>query len=88
MTILALFVVLSAVIGVGAATVLLAFLVPRVRRLEQRGSGPGDAYPAVERMDLLRDEISSLQTEVSRLSERLDFTENLLMKGGGDLESD
>ncbi len=81
MTIAALMVLLVGFFGVAGLVLVLRVLVLRLREAERHRLERQDGYPVVERIDVLQDEISHLQTEISRLTERLDFTEKLLMSG-------
>ncbi len=81
MTIAALVVLFVAFFGVAGLVLVLRVVVLRLREAERNRLGSQGGYPVVERIDVLQDEISNLQTEISRLTERLDFTEKLLMSG-------
>jgi hypothetical protein len=60
---------------------VLVYLLSRIRRIE---SGPSSAPPSqalAEDVARLESELEAMRDDVSALSERLDFTERLLMKG-------
>ena len=73
-TIAGLFILFAAVIGAGAMTAIIGYLLHRIRQLEQRQTSDlaGKA---------LYDQIDTLQQEVSRLTERVEFSERLLAGG-------
>jgi hypothetical protein len=86
MSLAALFILLAALIGTTAMVGVFAFLFHRVRRIEDgREAGP---YRLAEQVQRLEEELLSVQTEMSALSERLDFTEKLLMSGDDEAASD
>jgi hypothetical protein len=76
-----LFIIFAAVIGSTAMGGVLVYLLSRIRRIE---SGPPSAPPSralAEDLARLESELEAMRDDVSALSERLDFTERLLMKG-------
>ncbi len=81
---LALFILFAAVIGTAAMVGTLAYLFSRIRRLE--GGDPANQSPGqlTGQMNGIEAELMALQEEVANLSERLDFTEKLLMSGDRD----
>ncbi len=86
MSLAALFILLAALIGTTAMVGVFAFLFHRVRRIED-GSEAGP-YRLAEQVQRLEEELLSVQTEMSALSERLDFTEKLLMSGDEEVAPD
>ncbi|MBT8397718.1 MAG: hypothetical protein HKO65_05845 [Gemmatimonadetes bacterium] len=85
-SLVALLIIFAAVIGSAAMVGILAYFLSRIRRLE--GGMPGDQAPRqlTDQMDTMVEELMALQGEVNNLSERLDFTEKLLMTGDGEAE--
>ena len=73
-------IILAAVIGSGAMTLVLAWIIHRVRSLELSAGG-ADLERLAEQVDELRDDIQSANTGIVDLTERLDFTERLLTDG-------
>jgi hypothetical protein len=60
---------------------MLFYLFSRLRRLEGGGFGEPDSRQLSDPMNRMAEELLALQEEVANLTERLDFTEKLLMKG-------
>ncbi len=78
MSIAFLILMLIAVVGSGTMAAILVWMWNRIRQLEggrQDRSELGNIY---ERMDAVRDQLFSLEDEMARLNERVDFTEKLL----------
>lgn len=72
--------VFAAVLGSGVIVAAFAYFLNRIRLIEAGGSR-GDSRQLVEQVNRLREELLTVQEEMSSLTERLDFTENLLMSG-------
>ena len=85
MSLAALLILFAALIGTTAMVGVFAFLFHRLRRIED-GSEAGP-YRLAEQVQRLEEELLSVQTEMSSLSERLEFTEKLLMSGDDDAAS-
>jgi hypothetical protein len=81
MGLIALFIIFAAVIGSAAMVGVLAYFLSRIRRLEGTPSGGPGSHQLTDQVNGMAEELMSLQSEVSRLTERLDFTEKLLMSG-------
>lgn len=84
----ALFIVFAAVIGSTAMMGILAYLLHRIRQIEAGESGEASIHQLVGQVNGMREELLTVQDEVSVLSERLDFTEKLLMSGDNAAASD
>jgi hypothetical protein len=89
LSIVTLFIIFAAVIGSTSLVGALAYFLYRIRRLESRNAGgPGSGH-LVEQVNRIREELLTVQEEMSSLTERLDFTEKLLMPGeDGDESAD
>lgn len=77
----ALLIVFAAVIGSASMMGVIAYLLHRIRQVEGRASdglGPGGPQGQLEG---LQEDLLGVQEQLSALTERLDFTEKLLMKG-------
>jgi len=77
----ALFILFAAVIGSTAMVAIFAYILMRVRRLESGSPATDDSRLLTNDLGELREEMTALRDEVSALTERIDFTEKLLMKG-------
>ncbi|MCH7563514.1 MAG: hypothetical protein IH968_06795 [Gemmatimonadetes bacterium] len=77
----ALLIVFAAVIGSTAMIGVFAYFFHRIRQIEARTTGEAGSYQLADQVDAMQEELLTVQEEVSRLSERLDFTEKLLMSG-------
>ena len=84
----ALFIIFAAVIGSTAMMGILGYLLHRIRQIEARASGDAGIHQLVGQVNGMREELLTVQDEVSALSERLDFTEKLLMSGDDAAASD
>ena len=80
----ALLIIFAAVIGSVAMAGTLAYLLHRIRQIEAGSTGQAGSHQLVDQVDLMREELLAVQTEMSALTERLDFTEKLLMRGDED----
>lgn len=76
----ALLIIFAAVIGSTAMMGVLGYFLHRIRQIEAGSAGEAGSN-LVDRMDGMQDELLKVQEEMSALSERLDFTEKLLMRG-------
>ena len=63
---------------------VLAYFLSRLRRLEGGGHGEAAPHQLTDQMNTMTEELLALQEELNNLSERLDFTEKLLMSGDAD----
>ena len=84
----ALLIVFAAVIGSTAMMGILAYFLHRIRQIEAKTAGEAGSHQLVDHVDAMQEELLAVQEEVSRLSERLDFTEKLLMSGDDAVASD
>lgn len=80
-SLVALLIVFAAVIGSAATIGMLAYLLHRIRRIEGTSSGGAGSRQLLDDVHRIREELLAVQDEVSALSERLEFTEKLLMSG-------
>ena len=83
-------IILAAVLGSSALVAAFAWILFRQRALEQ-GSSATDLRRLSDEVDELRAELHSVHSDISDLTERIDFTERLLAPGdesdGGREES-
>jgi len=84
----ALLIVFAAVIGSTAMMGIFAYFLHRIRQIEAKTTGEAASHQLVDQMDAMQEELLAVQEEVSRLSERHDFTEQLLMSGDDAVASD
>ena len=77
----ALFIIFAAVIGSTAMIGIFSYFLNRIRQLEAKSSGDAGSDRLAGQMDAVREELMTLQNEMSALSERVDFTEKLLTSG-------
>ena len=84
----ALFIVFAAVIGSTAMMGILAYFLHRIRQIEARTSGEEGTHQLAGQVNEMREELLTVQEEMFALSERLDFTEKLLMSGDDAAGSD
>jgi hypothetical protein len=77
----ALFIIFAAVIGSAAMVGVFAYFLHRIRQIEGGAAGNAGAGQLSDQVNGLRDDLLTVQEEMSALTERLDFTEKLLMKG-------
>lgn len=84
----ALFIVFAAVIGSTAMMGILAYFLHRIRQIEAGTAGEAGAHQLTGQVNDMREELLTVQEELSAMSERLDFTEKLLMSGDDAAASD
>ena len=84
MSIIFLFIMFAGIIGSGAMVATVAYLLNRIRQLESGTSGDAGSHQLVEQVNRLREELLTVQEEMSSLSERVDFTDKLLLSGADD----
>ena len=82
----ALLIVFAAVIGSAAMVGIIAYFLHRLRQIETRTTGEAGSQLS-DQVDGMRDELLAVQEEMSALSERLDFTEKLLMRGNDSADT-
>lgn len=83
---LVLFAIFATVIGSAAMVGIVGYLLHRLRKIEDNSVGGGGSPQLLDRVNELGDDLFAMQEQISAMTERLDFTEKLLM--GGDDESD
>ena len=81
MSILALMLILIAALGSGAMVAIFAWFYQRMKRLEGGRNDGSDWTLMAEQLDVVRDQLSAMDDEMTRLNERVDFTEKLLEPG-------
>jgi len=84
----ALFIIFAAVIGSTMMVGVFAYFLHRIRQLEAGSRGEGAPPQLTREMSELREELAAVEEAFAALSERLDFTEKLLMKGADADSSD
>lgn len=65
---------------------ILAYFLSRIRRLEGGMSGDRGPGQLTDQMNSMVEELMALREEMNSLTERLDFTEKLLMSGEEEAE--
>lgn len=75
----ALFIIFAAVIGSSAMVAILAYFLHRIRQLESTASSETGPQALADEVGGMREELHAVQEQLSIQSERLDFTEKLLM---------
>jgi len=70
------------VIGSASMVGVLAYIFHRIRLIEGKSSGESGSQQLIDQLFVMEDELRAVQGEMTSLTERLDFTEKLLM--GGD----
>jgi len=83
----ALFIVFAAVIGSASMMGIFAYFLHRIRQIEAGTAGERGSDQLGDPMNELREELLAVQEEVAALTERLDFTEKLLMRGDDSAET-
>ncbi len=78
MSLTALLIVFAAVLGSSVMMAVFAWVFMRIRSLESGGGGRSDIERLTEEVDGLRAELQATHSDISDLTERLDFTERLL----------
>ncbi len=76
-----LFLVLVAVIGSTSMMGVLAYFFHRIRLIEAKSSGGSGSQQLIDQLFVMEEELRAVQGEMASLTERLDFTERLLMSG-------
>ncbi len=80
-SLVALLIVFAAVIGSTAMMGIMAYFLNRIRKLEGKVSGDLPMGSSSDQLSRIQEDLFLAQEELSRLTERMDFTENLLMSG-------
>ncbi len=82
-----LFIIFAAVIGSASMVGIFAYFIHRIRRIEAGTAGERGSRELSDQVSQMREELLAVQDEMSALTERLDFTEKLLMRGGDSTET-
>lgn len=82
----ALFIIFAAVIGSASMVAIFAYFLHRIRQIESGTAGEDGSHELSDQVSQMRDELLAVQEEMSALTERLDFTEKLLMRGDDSAE--
>jgi hypothetical protein len=77
----ALLIVIAAVAGSTVVMGIIAYFLHRIRRVEGRTFGDAGQDQLLDQIREIRDDLIRLEDEMSALSERVDFTDKLLMSG-------
>ncbi len=80
-SLVALLIIFAAVIGSTAMMGILFYFLNRIRQLEGRATGDLPTGGLSEQLSRIQEDLFLAQEELSRLTERMDFTEKLLMSG-------
>jgi hypothetical protein len=87
-SLVALFIILAAVMGTTAMVATIAYLLHRIRVIEGHSESRTSSRQLLERVTELGDDLFAMQEQISAMTERLDFTEKLLMNGDDEADSD
>jgi uncharacterized coiled-coil protein SlyX len=77
----ALFIIFAAVIGSASMVGISAYFLHRIRQLEAGTTGEEGSRELSDQVSQVREELLAVRDDMSALTERLDFTEKLLMRG-------
>ena len=78
MTVAFLFLIPIAVSGSSIMLAVLGWMLNRIRQLEGGQESRTELADISQQLDALRDHVLSVEDEMTRLNERVDFTEKLL----------
>lgn len=81
MSLVALLIIFAVVIGSAGMVGLFAYVIQRISRVERGGLGDAGADQLLDQVRELREDLMRVESEVSALTERVDFTDKLLMSG-------
>lgn len=81
-------IIFAAVIGSAAMMGILAYLLHRIRQIESGTGGEAASHQLADQVNGMREDLLTVQEEMTLLSERLDFTEKLLTTGDNSAVSD
>ena len=81
MSILALMLILVAALGSGSLVAIFAWFYQRMKQLEGGRNDDSELALISEQLDVVRDQLGAMDDEMTRLNERVDFTEKLLEPG-------
>ena len=77
----ALFIIFAAVNGSASMAAILAHFPHRPRHTDAGAAGDDGPRDPPDQVSQMREDLWAVQQEMSALTERLDFTEKLLMRG-------
>ena len=80
--------VLIAVVGSGTMVAILGWMWNRIRQLEGGREDRSELGNIYQQLDAVRDQLFSVEDEMARLNERVDFTEKLLEAPSVESEKD
>jgi hypothetical protein len=80
-SLVALLIIFATVIGSTAMMGILFYFLNRIRQLEGMVTGDLPTGALSEQLNRIQEDLFLAQEEMSRLTERMDFTEKLLMSG-------
>ena len=83
----ALFIIFAAVIGSASMVAIFPYFLHRIRQIEAGTGGDAGSHQMSGEVSQMREELLAVQEEMSTLTERLDFTEKLLMRGDDSTET-
>ena len=83
----ALFIIFAAVIGSASLVGIFAYFLHRIRQIEAGTASGAGSHELSDQVSQMREDLLAVQDEMSALTERLDFTEKLLMRGGDSAET-
>lgn len=83
-----LFIIFAAVIGSTAMMGILAYLLHRIRMVEGKNIGEFAPQGVANQLAVVEEELHLVQEQLSSLTERMDFTEKLLMSGDEETTSE
>ena len=81
MGIVALLLILIAALGSGAMVAIIAWFYQRMKQIEGARNDGSELARISEQLDGVRDQLAAMDDEMTRLNERVDFTEKLLGPG-------
>ena len=80
LSVAAVLIIFAAVLGTGTMVAFFAWLLNRLRQIEDGG----DSRALVEQVHAIREQLLDVQDQLTALEERTDFTERLLTGGEGE----
>ena len=73
--------ILVAALGSGSLVAIFAWFYQRMKQLEGGRNDDSELALISEQLDVVRDQLGAMDDEMTRLNERVDFTEKLLEPG-------